>query len=827
MQATEPNSLAFQKLKLICVPLLYSAPDAPPLPPSLQGTVTLPRSIESQRQLFSDLARTLSAIEAPEFTLLLANYVYVPLSKYLHVNHLSELLLEGVFEALKELVVRWIQCPSGMDDAIFEQFFILGVLKLGGPIDFAKSAEQKKGKERELAEETKLTIVQFLRGMMTGLQRNKLPEIRKAMRYQLINVVLDLVRFAQALELRFASLELLSAFLTMDNSFLLSILAGLISTLASATLNVPSLSVDTNKGMDSKTMRSFNSDFSCRCLQVLGDILRALPPFGGTDEAERTKWTHPLSLTLEHVVSSLRASERPKMREALAAFAPSLLPPSSNFLAVFPPSSSELNTTKNMLITAILLLATDDFPEVASRATSYCVDHLSLTSGMKQIVRDIISESLDRLPPSLYRRDTVAVQEAAKIIEAGCRLNLISLQLDDEGEEGVRQIAKQEKWIWGILRGLENARMTQTKNVVEYRPQNQTDLNLLRLENCSVPLVAEETEIESAVERMLFTIASSSTSARIVHGLTAREITDKFWAISNFEFENAKQKVARGEGKEEEALDEMRITSRALWVVGKLASGVGQKEKKRLKKWIPSIVDMINQRDGLTEDEELHVGTAAVVGDIGKQITAEELEETRVEWNGYQAAGVLHTQRPPSDASSLVLSGKRPTDRQIRKMLIHEGDRLICNGLSALVAISSALGDAFRPELMTTLYPVLRLQASVSSSSLVASNAQTSLDLIARNVGYSSTADLLRDNCDYLIEAVSARLSPSFGAAGMRGMDIDAPLVLVAMLRRVGTSSTVELMRDVVDDALDLLDDYHSYDAISARLWLFLDTVVQ
>lgn len=137
--------------------------------------------------------------------------------------------------------------------------------------------------------------------------------------------------------------------------------------------------------------------------------------------------------------------------------------------------------------------------------------------------------------------------------------------------------------------------------------------------------------------------------------------------------------------------------------------------------------------------------------------------------------------------------------------------KLIFHGMVALQLLSvsaSILQARFTSVLLYTLYPIL--QSIISPVSQLSDSGFTALNIVASSLSYASPANLLISNFDYVLDAVSRRLS-------RQQLDIDAVKVLLVVVRLVGRD-VIQRASDVVDECFDRLDEYHGYDLVVDRL---------
>jgi TELO2-interacting protein 1 len=155
------------------------------------------------------------------------------------------------------------------------------------------------------------------------------------------------------------------------------------------------------------------------------------------------------------------------------------------------------------------------------------------------------------------------------------------------------------------------------------------------------------------------------------------------------------------------------------------------------------------------------------------------------------------------DQSLRIGRGTAFTPRRKSKLILHSMVALQLLSVSARV-----LQARFISVLLYTLYPVL--QSIISPVSQLSDSGFAALNSIASCLSYASPANLLISNFDYVLDAVSRRLS-------RQQLDIDAVKVLLVVIRLVGRD-VIQKASDVVDECFDRLDEYHGYELVVDRL---------
>jgi TELO2-interacting protein 1 len=137
--------------------------------------------------------------------------------------------------------------------------------------------------------------------------------------------------------------------------------------------------------------------------------------------------------------------------------------------------------------------------------------------------------------------------------------------------------------------------------------------------------------------------------------------------------------------------------------------------------------------------------------------------------------------------------------------------RMLAIALEVVADTAQHLKQDFRTELVDTLYPVAQLLGSPIPN--VREHAIICLNIISEACGYANASELIIENADYMLNAISL---------GLDTFDISpqAPHVLVMMIRLVGPSLLLYL-DDVVGSIFAALDIFMAIIALS-RLCLLL-----
>lgn len=142
--------------------------------------------------------------------------------------------------------------------------------------------------------------------------------------------------------------------------------------------------------------------------------------------------------------------------------------------------------------------------------------------------------------------------------------------------------------------------------------------------------------------------------------------------------------------------------------------------------------------------------------------------------------------------------------------------RLKAIALEVVAYKAHTVKDGFRMELIDCLYPVVQLLGS--SNSKLRDHAISSLDMMSSACGYKDTSDMIVENVDYLVNAISLKLNTF-------DISITAPQILIMMIKLSG-SSLLPYLDDVVGSIFSALDNFHGYPRLVETLFSVLAEIV-
>ncbi|GAQ06809.1 hypothetical protein ALT_4130 [Aspergillus lentulus] len=143
--------------------------------------------------------------------------------------------------------------------------------------------------------------------------------------------------------------------------------------------------------------------------------------------------------------------------------------------------------------------------------------------------------------------------------------------------------------------------------------------------------------------------------------------------------------------------------------------------------------------------------------------------------------------------------------------------RISALALEAVALQAQQLGEAFRPELMDALYPVLQLLASNNSN--LQRHAMVCLDILTSSCRYEDTSTMIIENVDYLVNSVALKLNT---------FDVSPypPQVLFMMVKLCG-ARLIPYLDDLVDSMFGILDMYHGYPKLVETMFKTLAAIVE
>lgn len=501
---------------------------------------------------------------------------------------------------------------------------------------------------------------------------------------------------------------------------------------------------------------------------------------------QRTRsWLDTTAQQVHWAVLSLlptyRQIDHPDVRVAFANFAASLLTQADATLH---------EETVRLLRMEVCALAVDPWPQVQQAA----VKGARGTLKDVQQYQDILSQALLRLSSDIQRHgdDPTKLAWSLRVLQGAASILLKLLSTSQSPHLPIRAASlASETWALSLLRAVEFARLPGLHDPVgqdkaarawiappptllsaDNDPSDAKDPARLRfpvLGMKNVPSASAQLHLEQAIQLL------GQLYIRI--GLSS--ILEQFLDLAT-----------GGLAPE--------LKASAWWIVSLLTACLHQDaEQSKLVRRVVQAASEFEESDG-------------AVATTSQRPAAEEDSGVLVERvKGLQVETLLSDYKVDSEGFRAEAAAR---SRKSARLVAH------CMSLRALAACSKVMETDFRAQLLFCLYPVLA-QLGTTTHPLVREHAEMALQHMAFHSGYASTVNLVLDNVDYIINAVSQRLL-------LTQLDPRAPQVLIAVIRLVG-EPVVPLLTDIVDDVFDALDNFHGYTTLCASLLAVLDSLVK
>ncbi|RUS16861.1 hypothetical protein BC937DRAFT_90719 [Endogone sp. FLAS-F59071] len=849
------------QLKAVCVPLLTF--------PSISRVNTRPIL-----QSLNALLATLRSIPDPStiFTKSLIDYVLFPLLELYKRRRPHEPLLDTVSEAWLSCILFLLEeCGWNkiLEPEEFKQLFTLFVLSVGGPL--VKPTDQKPPIP---SEETMLVAIRCLGAMLPpapdegkvtdpfeeewdiamgdstkplGLLDTLQSEAFRPSVGHCVTVLLDVISMDRLLELRLATLRMLSQLLIdnlKDAEILASFLPGVSSAICKVIVReqhkenhrVISAAVDLLGGMVVRVMNDeVNTEF-VRRVTSLSD-LRNFVNTESSSASEAETETETLSPNDTTPTAPSRIFITPRTRQWFTSTQTHLTrllnqtliitrnhPEFSTRLHILDFSYSLLSrcalTLESLvptLIETLVLHIDDPYVQVSTRSRSY-LSSLSHHPDFAASLVPILKANLHRAMLSLAHHLTSA-DEMRKINA----LRLVTGFLGILGVEARSVIeATLEKAAGGWLSGLEmdevDGRVVEETSGAGRFADLEDGRGVLRTAK------GDRREDERAHVGVLpmypakrFGYLASEDAVDGVSRMfrTLGRVEDVAFLVEFF----------MGYLRPSSSLGGVMVETgscqpQAAWVINELLLGAA------------GFAPLVNSRPPGTDSGSLfelrNTNSERQVHAVAKQVLRElvTLDVLAAPTSAPDKDAILALQSQLDPLASLALTSTTRSTSATPIPSLNLTILTICHILECVATTSLILGPAFKFELVDTLHQLLDQLGSHSTR--IASTASITLDAVARACGYgltltrgakTPTQALVLDNVDYVVDAVVRRM-----AAGT--FDPRAPRVLAAVVR-VGGGRVIELMDDAVEEVFEALDTYHLNGWICAELCGVLREVVR
>ena len=751
----------------------------------------------------------------------LISYIFLPLSTILQRNASAEIpdqVLEKILVAFYHLAESWWWT---CDFKVWDQIFLICSAIVGG-LD-RKTASKSKFRDDETMEAAMACIFTLLRprtaeeaqrrSLSSDQAKDRFNELQEHAQNEkfvaIVGQTLDSVLMsAESLHmpLQNRSLEVLSLLidLYLPDHIIPSVLPGVVSKMTKVCLGITG-----SKGWahGEVVARGLNvlqvviiksvGDEVCikegavRRFNVLEDIFEE-PELPQNSTAmygtKRTRsWLRGTATQLHIALNSLTPLVSHPTPSALHA----LTKASASILGA---TSLTLPLTQSLLLSFLLSLSLSDYPLVSSESRNSLLELLTRQSDVQTSLQHTLminlGDNLSALPRLLSTQADAKISHTANLVEAVCRLAYVADHQTplDPVIKGVGKLLGPaggiEKWGWSLLSVLE---FVEPPIVVG---------------NSSVAHLALETDRDipdwlSFPELIFKNISSHDTRRSLENMFLALGSAGGdacFFAVEWF------ANVGR--------LGTTATSVAALWCACRLLEGVAN-----ISLFERRTVTVSNIPPSRRLEKQVRA-LAKSISELWDKTDFEFTPDTKPSNNDDDSAlFVQHTTGlvPIHDTLKIHASRPKPPSTSLQPM-VH---RVLC--LQVIAIAAGVTQSRFAPLFIHTLYPVLH--SLVSPFSFLSSTAMATLRFIATYTSYASPANLLSSNFDYVLDAVSRRLT-------QRWMDIDATKVLGVMIRLVGWD-VVDRAGDVVEECFDRLDEFHGYGIIVDGLIEVLTEVIK
>jgi hypothetical protein len=146
-----------------------------------------------------------------------------------------------------------------------------------------------------------------------------------------------------------------------------------------------------------------------------------------------------------------------------------------------------------------------------------------------------------------------------------------------------------------------------------------------------------------------------------------------------------------------------------------------------------------------------------------------------------------------------------------------EGDWRIQAIALEILALQSCKDESrFRLDLVDVLFPIVERMGS--SNSILRRYAMTCLNVVARSCGYASSAQLVVENADYLVNSIALKFNTF-------EISPQAPHVLFMMIELCGPS-LIPYVDDMLESIFSALASFHGYPRLVESLFTVLSSIV-
>ena len=751
----------------------------------------------------------------------LISYIFLPLSTILQRNPSAEIpdqVLEKILVAFYHLAESWWWT---CDLNVWDQLFLICSAIVGG-LD-RKTASKSKSRDDETMEAAMGCIFTLIRprtseeaerrSLSSDHAKDRFNELQEHAQNEkfvaIVGQTLDSVLMsAESLHmpLQQRSSEVLSLLidLYLPDHIIPSVLPGVVSKMTKVCLGIPGSKGWANGEVVARGLNVLQTviiksvgdevcikEGAARRFNVLEDVFEEpeLPQsFTAMYGTRRTRsWLRGTATQLHIALNSLTPLVSHPTPSALHA----LTKASASILGA---TSLTLPLTQSLLLSFLLSLSLSDYPLVSFESRNSLLGLLTRQSDAQTSLQHTLmvnlGDNLSALPRLLSTQADAKISHTATLVEAVCRLAYGADHQTpfDPVIKGVGKLLGPaggiEKWGWSLLSVLE---FVEPPIVVA---------------NSSVAHLALETDRDipdwlSFPELMFKNISSHNTLRNLENMFLALGSAGGdgcFFAVEWF------VNVGR--------LGTTSTSVAALWCACRLLEGVA---KISLSEHRTATVSDIPPSRRLQRQVR---ALAKSIAELWDKSDFEFTQNTNLSNSDDDSAFfVQHRTGLVPIHDTLKIHESRPKRPSTTfQPMVH---RVLC--LQVIAIAAGITQSRFAPLFIHTLYPILH--SLISPLSFLSSTAMATLRFITTFTSHASPANLLLSNFDYVLDAVSRRLT-------QRWLDIDATKVLCVMIRLVG-GDVVDRAGDVVEECFDRLDEFHGYGIIVDGLIEVLTEVIK
>lgn len=140
---------------------------------------------------------------------------------------------------------------------------------------------------------------------------------------------------------------------------------------------------------------------------------------------------------------------------------------------------------------------------------------------------------------------------------------------------------------------------------------------------------------------------------------------------------------------------------------------------------------------------------------------------------------------------------------------------LVCTILRSITTVVETIGKDFQDEVIDYIYIIIENLAS--SSMLIREFSKRSAIVLAKILYHNSISDMITQNTDYIIDAVSIKLAS--------GMTQRVSVVLMVICKLAGYEA-IRSFKDVIETLFKMLDFYHGYSDLCIQFFKVFEIIV-